>query len=92
MSSYELAKLFGCESGVSDDTAHRERIDGVATRYRKNPITVRHDNMLAFSHDSESSFLERTNGTRMWDARYLGHLNCDLDLPNVRTLSLLRYD
>jgi hypothetical protein len=72
-----------------DYTAHRERIHWVRARYREDSFAVAHDNMLAFSNHPKASLLESANGTRVGYARYLGQLNRDLDLPNVRILCQL---
>ena len=87
--SSEFPKFFGCESRVLDYAAHGERIHRVRPRNGEDSFAVGHDDMLALANHAETSFLECANGTRVRDARYLGHLHRDLDLPYVRTLRQL---
>jgi hypothetical protein len=84
--SNEFPKFFGGESCVLDNTAHSECIHWIRARYREDALAVSHDNVLAFSNHAKASLFECANGTRVRYARYLGQLNRDLDLPNVRTL------
>ena len=66
--SEELAELLNRESGIADNAAKGEGVDGVVTRNGQYPAVVRHDDVLALTHDHKASLLEGSNSVEMVDA------------------------
>ena len=59
-----FSKRFDRETSISDNTAHRERVDGIMAWNREKPHTVRHDDMLALTHDPEPAFSKALTACR----------------------------
>jgi len=68
----QLAKLLNSEPGVADDTAEGESVDGVVARDSQDAPAVRHNDVLALTHDRETRLLESTHCIEMVDARDFG--------------------
>jgi len=71
--SKELFKLFYCQPGISNNTTHRKRVDGVIAWNGDNTNPVGHHNVFALTNNSEAGFLESFNCIKVVDARNLGH-------------------
>ena len=75
------------------DAAHRERIDRIVARNRKDTLAIGHDDVLALASDAEASLFERSHGPEMVDTGYPGHgLYGDLDLADYRASGILDRD
>jgi hypothetical protein len=53
------------QSGVSNDLAHGDGIDGVVSRERQHPVSIGHHDMLALPGDFESRFPQCSNSGKM---------------------------
>ena len=65
----KLTKLLDCKSSVTNDTAKREGVNWVVPRDSKDACTVRHDDVLALTHNAETGFPEGTHNIEMIDVR-----------------------
>ena len=66
--SEELTELLNRKAGIADDSAKGEGVDRVVTWDGQNSAAVRHDDMLALTHDHKAGFLEGAHGIEMVDA------------------------
>ena len=84
----QFSELFLAKPSVTDDATHREGIDRIVARDRKNAGVVCHDDMLALAKHSEAGFLQSSNGVLVVDARELRHTQ---DATSTsRTVAFLR--
>ena len=67
----QIPKLFHGKAGISGDTAHGKRVDGVVTRNRDDPLTIAHHNVFSLTRDSKPGLLKRPDSVKMVDARNL---------------------
>jgi hypothetical protein len=69
----EFSKRFDRETSIADNTTQRERIDGIMARNREKPHTVRHDDMLALTHNAKARLLQGPDRVQMIDAGDFWH-------------------
>jgi hypothetical protein len=79
----------GRQSGVLNDSAHRERINWIVSGDGHDPPTVGHDDVLTLPRNPKPGPLECPNGSEVIDTGYARHSLGDLDLPNVGMLKEL---
>lgn len=65
LSLQQVAKLLFSESGITNNAAHREGVDGVVPRDRHDAAPVRHDDVFALTGDSEAGFFQGTDGVEV---------------------------
>ena len=83
----ERAEVFFAESGITDDAAHRECVDGIVPGNGDDPNTVGHHNLLALPGDPKAHFLQSSDGVLMVDTRDARHvLRSDLHFADDRSL------
>ena len=83
----ERAELFFTEPSITDDAAHRERVDGIVPGNGDDPNTVGHHDVLALSRDPKSRLLQSPDGVLMVDTRNARHvLRGDLHFADDRSL------
>ena len=63
----QLAKLLNRYTGVTSNTAHSERVDGIVAGYRQNALTIAHDDVLTLTHNLESSLFQCAHCIEMID-------------------------
>ena len=61
----EIIELFGCQTSIVNDAAHRISINRIVARNCEYPPAIAHDHVLTLIHDSETSLLQRTNSPKM---------------------------
>lgn len=57
----KLAKLLDRETGIANDTAESEGVDGVVPWDGEDACPVRHDDMLTLTHHREPGLLKRAH-------------------------------
>lgn len=72
-SSQEPAKFLFCETGISNNTAHRDGIDWIASRNGENATSIRHDDVLSLPHNPKARLLQSPYSPEMWHSRDLAH-------------------
>ncbi len=78
------------KAGVLNDAAHREGIDRIVARNRKDTLAIGHDDVLALASDPEARLLKRSHGPEVVDTGYPGHgLYGDLDLADFHASGIL---
>ena len=65
--SEEFLEFLFRQAGVLDDPAHRESIDRIAARNRKDTLTVGQHDVLSLASDAEACFLERAHRPEVVD-------------------------
>jgi hypothetical protein len=69
----QLPKLFQAHSGVPNNSGHREGIDWIVAGNRQDSRSIRHDNVRALAENTEASFFQCSDGSKMVDPWKLGH-------------------
>jgi hypothetical protein len=64
--------LLGGYTGILHDSAHRERIYQIVSRYGDEMCAVTHDDVLALPHNFEPGLLEGAYRSQVIDARNFG--------------------
>lgn len=70
--SQQFAKLVNSKTGITNNAAEGESVDGVVARDRQNARAIRHDDMLTLSNNRETCLLQGAHRIEVVDARYLG--------------------
>lgn len=68
----QRAKPFDGQTGIFDDAAHGERVDGVVSWDRQDPLSIAHHDVLALTHDPEAGLLKGAHRIQMVDAGEIG--------------------
>lgn len=77
------------EAGVTNETAHRERVDWIVARNGDNSLAIRHHDVLALTCDPKPGLFEGAHCIKMIDAWNLGQmLHRDFDFTNFFALEL----
>ena len=63
-------ELLDSETGVSDDSAHGERVDRIVPRNSNDSCAIGHHDVFALTSDAEASLFERLYCRKMVDSRY----------------------
>ena len=87
----KLSELVDAQPGVSDDTGHREGVDGFGSGNGENVFAISHDHVLALSSDGETSLLKCANSVLMIDAREFRHLDGDVDFTDLSVTDLVSH-
>ena len=83
----ERTEVFFAESGITDDAAHRERVDGIVPGNGDDPNTVGHHDVLALPGDPKARLLQSPDGVLMVDTRNARHvLRADVHFADDCTL------
>ena len=61
-------KLLQGQTGVADDAAHRESVYWIMAGDSEDAHAIRHDDVLALSHDPESGLLQGAHRIEVVDA------------------------
>lgn len=69
--SEQFPELLYRETCVTNDTAHRDRIDRVVTRDGEDAISIAHHDVFTLTHESKSCLLQRAHGVKVIDSRNL---------------------
>lgn len=69
--SKEFAELLNRKAGIANNSAEGEGVDRVVTRNGQNTAAVRHDDVLALTHDHKARLLKGAHSIEMADARNL---------------------
>ena len=70
--SEQFAELLNRKTGITNNTAERESIDGVVARDSQDAPAIRHDDMLPLTNDREACLLEGTHSIEVVDPWDLG--------------------
>lgn len=71
--SEKLPELPRGEARVPNNTAHRERVDGIVPGDGYDASAIRHHDVLALPRDIKPGFLEGFDRPQVWNTRDLGH-------------------
>lgn len=71
--SDELAKFFRSEPRITNNSTHRERVNGIMAGYCDDMGTIGHDDVLPLTNNEEARFLKGVHRDEVIDARDLGH-------------------
>jgi len=69
--SEEFAELLNRKAGISNNSAEGECVDRVVSWNGQDAAAVRHDDVLALTHDHKARFLQGAHSIEMVDARDL---------------------
>jgi hypothetical protein len=71
--SKKVAELLDSQSGITNNSKHRERIHRIMARNRDRPAAIGHNYVPALTDHSESSSLQSLYRLQVMNARQLSH-------------------